>query len=281
MLLLLVWPSYSFSEIVFGQTGNAAQNGLRWVMTEILPAQAGLTVDNVIYRYTMVKERETDVIVSVRNEDKIDGGYVFEEVDDWSGFPGATISKVVPLPVPALIDRIGDGEINVEGPGQVVNPTVRYTFRFDPCFDPQSDPECPGFKADMLDFLLNSGILDPEEVKDPYDSDEVQKVLDEKADTDEDDKYKDERVDNEEDDTRRKLAGDNALMAEAAALAAQFDALAMLPKFEQYYEVKLDGKTYDDVVQLRDSTLPDNRRAFGSLASDGKFDTIIESQYNR
>ena len=250
-------------------------------MTEILPAQAGLTVDNVIYRYTMVKETETDVIVSVRNEDKIDGGYVFEEKDDWSGLPGATISKVVPLPVPALIDRLGDGEINVEGPGTVVQPTVRYTFRFDPCFDPQSNPECPGFKQDMIDFILNSGILDQEEVKDPFDSEEVQKVLEEKAETDEDDKYKEDTADNEQDDKRRRLAGDNALMLEAAAMAAQFDALAMLPKFEQYYEVKIDGKTYDEVVQLRDSTIPDNRRAFGSLANDGKFDTIIESQYNR
>ena len=88
--------SYS-NDIVFGSTQNAAQFGLNWVMTNILPQQAGLTVGSVIYRYRAVKDPESDMIVYVQNENALGDGYIFREVDDWSGLSGTGIYKVVPV----------------------------------------------------------------------------------------------------------------------------------------------------------------------------------------
>ena len=35
--------------------------------------------------------------VYVQNENPIDGGYTFRSVDDWTGIPGNTINKVIPM----------------------------------------------------------------------------------------------------------------------------------------------------------------------------------------
>ena len=54
-------------------------------MQNILPQQAGLTVGNVIYKYTAVKNEQDDMLVHVQNEDALGDGYIFRETDDWSG----------------------------------------------------------------------------------------------------------------------------------------------------------------------------------------------------
>ena len=92
-MVLLAYSSYSCSEIVYGQGRTEAYN---WVMQNILPQQAGLTVGNVIYRYTAVKNAEDDMLVHVQNEDALGNGYIFRETDDWSGLEGNKIYKVVP-----------------------------------------------------------------------------------------------------------------------------------------------------------------------------------------
>ena len=84
-LALLVSSSYCYSEdTVYGQ-GNAF--GLNWVMTQVLPQQAGLTVNGVIYSYETVKETEDAMLVHVQNENALGEGYIFRETDDWSGLP--------------------------------------------------------------------------------------------------------------------------------------------------------------------------------------------------
>ena len=96
-LALLVCSCYSYSnDTVYGSTSNAAANGYRWVMTNVLPQQLGLTVGNVIYQYTTVKNTDDDMVVSVQNENARGEGYIFRSVDDWSGLPGNSINKVVP-----------------------------------------------------------------------------------------------------------------------------------------------------------------------------------------
>ena len=65
-------------------------------MQNILPQQAGLTVGNVIYRYTAVKNIEDDMLVHVQNEDALGDGYIFRETDDWSGLEGNKIYKIIP-----------------------------------------------------------------------------------------------------------------------------------------------------------------------------------------
>ena len=62
------YSSASYSEEVFGTTNNAAQFGLNWVMTNILPSQAGLEVNGLVYQYTAVKDPETGMIVYVQFE---------------------------------------------------------------------------------------------------------------------------------------------------------------------------------------------------------------------
>ena len=149
---LASYSSSSYSEIVFGQTSNAADFGYNWVMRNVLPQQAGLEVTGVIYRYVAVKDPESDMIVYVQNEDaQNEGEYIFREADDWSGRPGNSIFKLVPTEN-ILIDRWGDGSIEVEGEGSVEDATVVYNYRFDPCFDPQSDPSCPDYVPPIPDI---------------------------------------------------------------------------------------------------------------------------------
>lgn len=246
-------------------------------MNDVLPPQAGLTINNVIYRYTANNPTQGNMVVNVRNVDAVDGGYIFSETDDWSGTPGNTIIKTVPTPdIP--IEYWGDGEINVEGVGTVSNPSVFYTYKFDPCFDPMSDPSCPGYEDSIFDWL-QANVLVLDEPYDPYNSSEVQDVLNRKYE-DDDEKFKGKDSDSEENDERRKLAsGNQELMADAAAKASIFESLAMIPNFETYYDVAIDGGVYNETIQLQDSQLPDNPRAMRSLASDSKFEEMVRSQY--
>lgn len=195
---MLACSSYSYSEEIFGTTQNAAAGGLNWVMTNVLPQQAGLTVNSVIYRYTAVKDPATGMIVYVQNENAQAPGYVFREKDDWSGIPGNTINKVVPVGnIPG--ELWGDGSIEVEGEGSVINAQVAYGFQYDPCFDPQTSPDCPGYKDPFL-----VGVMEPE-IVDPLDNDLIQDELDRKANLrDEDQEDRDRK--RMKDDEKRKTS---------------------------------------------------------------------------
>jgi hypothetical protein len=70
-------------------------------------------------------------------------------------------------------------------------------------------------------------------------------------------------------------------MLDAAALSVLFDQMSLKPEFDNYYAVVMDGKVYEETVELKDATLNDNRRGFRSLAEDKKFNEIIRSQYDR
>ena len=66
-------------------------------MTGVLPdftsPNVTLQVNGITYYYVMSKDPAEDVKVYVRNEDAVNGGYIFEEVDEWSGLPGNSIQK--------------------------------------------------------------------------------------------------------------------------------------------------------------------------------------------
>ena len=179
MLVLLGYSCYSLSSEFdtspqYGTTNNAAQFGLNWVMTNVLPQQAGLQVSNVVYRYTTVKNAEDDMLVHVQNENARGPGYIFRSTDDWSGIPGNSINKAVAVPY-VDISYWGPGSIEVEGFGTVTNAEVFYTYQFDPCFDPQSNPQCPGYQDP---FVIELNEVD---VYDPLEDDLVQDELDRKA----------------------------------------------------------------------------------------------------
>ena len=97
-VLLLFWPSYSFSEEVYGTTNNAAQAGLNWVMTNVLPEYAGLEVNGLIYQYTAVKDPETNMIVWVQNEYADGNGYIFGTLMIGLGFLAIQSQKHLPFP---------------------------------------------------------------------------------------------------------------------------------------------------------------------------------------
>lgn len=261
LLASLAYSSYCYSdELVFGQTPNAAAFGYNWVMTNILPKQAGLEVNGMVYRYTVVKKPEDDMLVHISNLNAKGEGYIFRNTDNWSKLPGNTIQRSIPIAnIP--IDYWGDGSIEVEGEGDVEDPFIVYTYQFDPCFDPQSDPACPGYKI-PVDFDV-----EVTEVIDPLDDQFVQKELERKA-----------RLEDEEEDERERrrsagaaeqrqrarlevaLGAVNAAMmtAETEAKASEFFAIAEIP--QTYVAATIPGGVYNETVRLLDSRLPDNPR---------------------
>ena len=277
--MLLACSSYSYSEEIFGTTQNAAAQALQWTMTEVLPQQAGLTVSNVIYTYTSVKKIEDDMLVHVQNQNAQAPGLIFRETDDWSGIPGNTINKVVPVQnIP--LELWGDGSIEVEGVGQVTDASVVYSFQYEPCFDPQSDPTCPGYK-DPFDMMM-------EEVKvfDPMDDTFIQDELDRKAVMDEEDEEDRQRrkimaEGKREDNLERTLSIVNtALMTTEAQLkAAELMAMNFIP--QTYYQAIPDTK-YEETVVLRDSEIPDNKRGRRvGLAQQLLHEEMVSSQYEK
>lgn len=248
-------------------------------MTEVLPQQAGLTVSNVIYSYTSVKKIEDDMLVHVQNQNAQAPGLIFRETDDWSGIPGNTINKVVPVQnIP--LELWGDGSIEVEGVGQVTDASVFYSFQYEPCFDPQSDPTCPGYK-DPFDMMMAAvDVYDP--MKDQF----IQDELDRKAVMDEEDEEDRQRrkmmaEGKREDNLERALSIVNtALMtAEAQAKAAELMAMNFIP--QTYYQAIPDTK-YEETVVLKGGEIPDNKRGRRvGLAQQLLHEEMVSSQYEK
>ena len=264
----------SYSEEVYGTTNNAAAFGLNWVMTNILPAQAGLEVNGLVYQYTAVKDPETGMIVYVQNEYADGSGYIFRNADDWTGLPGNTIRKKFVFPN-LNAELWGPGSIEVEGEGKVEDASVVYSYRYDTCFDPQSDPSCPGYEET---------IEVPEiPIYDPLQDQLVQEDMERKA------RIQEEEEEQERQRRREQWAITNALedlladgdnpglidpVAEAMALALTS---RVLPT-DYYYG--LDGREYFDTVVLDGGEIPDNSSARrNNLAQQLLHQQMVDSQY--
>lgn len=275
---LACWHSYSYSEQVFGQTTNAADNGYAWVMENLLPQQTGLQVNQVLYRYTTVKNAEDQLLVTVQNENAVDGGYIFRETDDWTGLPGNSIFKVIGVGgIP--IDYWGDGEIIWEGEGKVTDPSVIYTYQYDTCFDPQADPSCPGYKVEIPD-------IPSVEVVDPLDDTFVQDEIDREMtmrDEDEDERERQE-VAKEEDaegevDLETVLGIANRSLQNAQDTARHNQVMALNAFTNVYYD-QLPDTVYNETIQLKDAALPRNNRGRRlQFAQDLLHDKLVKSQY--
>jgi hypothetical protein len=258
VLALLVCSSYSYSEEVYGTSPNAAAFGLNWVMTNVLPQQAGLTVNGVVYRYTAVKDPDTDMIVYVQNENAIDGGYIFRESDDWSGLPGNTITKQVPVgSIP--IEFWGDGSIQVDGEGSVTDPLVVYNYRYDSCFRVTTDPACPDYvpPVDPIDVATEDP-LDDEYVKEQL---ERKAVLDEE---DEEDRKRRQKMSEEERGDRRLesiLGAVNSSLLAVESLKKHTELMSLNYIPVNYLDSLPDPQKYGDAVVLKDSNLPENKKA--------------------
>ena len=254
-------------------------------MPDLLPDATSpyvtVEVNGITYRYTMTKDPNSDALVHVRNEDAIDGGYVFEETDDWSGVPGATIQKFFRLP---YIDstRWGDGEIAVEGEGQVSDATVVYNYKLVvdeqgiKCISPLSDPTCPGFLAALREHLAGLDSLNPD---DPFYDEWVQAQLEKEAELEEEEVSAKE--DSNEESLETQLNAKNTI--EDLNDSKQAEMLAQLTQtqtIEPYYTTYIPGGEYNDVITLEDTILPDNPRALRNFANDTNHREMVRSQYD-
>lgn len=277
--VLLFYCSHSYSDTVYGQTQNAAANGLTWGMRGVLPQQSGLTVSGVIYRYTAVKDPNSDMLVHVQNEDAQGPGYIFRETDDWSGRPGNTINKLVPVSN-ILLERWGDGSIEVEGEGSVENAAVVYNYQYDPCFDPQSNPACPGYRAEVL-----VEIMDPTQyIKDPLDDELIMDELEKRPPSkDEDEEEEDRKAMKEKQEKLQELevllGGINsALVNEQARIKHnQLMALNFIPTT---YQASLPGGKYEETLSYPQTELPKSQRgARVGLAQELLHQKMVDAQY--
>lgn len=270
----MVSSSYCYSETVTGSTPNATIDGYTWVMRNILPAQAGLEVTGLSYRYTIDKDPNSDATVYIRNE-HVNGGYIYEREDVWDGLPGNTKVGYDPL-IPTLGDLWGNGEIGVEGDGVLSNTSVVYTYRFDPCFDPMVDPSCPGYKPP-------NNLLQYADLSDPYNDPLVQEQLNRKTNfvEQEFEEKQEEDEEKEELDIEKALSISGAVekLADGIAQGIMLKNLAAIDKLNSYYDTEINGGAYEDVIQLNDSYLPDNGRLLRNLATDEKHNAMVRSQY--
>lgn len=245
-----------------------------------------LQIHGLTYRYKMVKDPESDATVYVRNEDAIDGGYVFEQKDDWSGNPGGNIQKYFRFPY-SDSTRWGKGSIDVEGDGVVEDPLVTYNYKMEVdellyrcSLSPLSDPSCPGFQDALLDYLNNMGELSPD---DPFYNEWVQANMslnDEEGEQEQKEQVKEpeEKLSNFE----KELGGENSIsdLVDLEKQNRMLATLAQIPKIESYYILDIPGGEYKDAVVLEDTIIPDNPRAMRNLASDANHRKMVRSQYD-
>lgn len=265
--------SYSHSETIYG---TARVGTTEWVMQNVLPQQAGLTVGNVIYRYTAVKDPADPMLVHVQNEDASGEGYIFRETDDWSGLPGNKIYKVVGVgDIP--LERWGDGSIEVEGVGSVEDPSVVYTYQYDPCFDPQSNPDCPGYK---IEYDLDK-IIPVVEFEDPLEDEIIIEELEKETEIKEEEESERKiRIAQAKEKLEKLLGGVNSAAMSEQALA-QEAALFAMNYIPVSYTNALDGGYYEDVPMLKDGDLPSNKKALRvGLAQQKLHEDLIQSQYD-
>ena len=279
VLLLLLWCfSSTHANFTFGYTPNVAINGLEWSMTPLYLGShgiGGMDISGVIYTYNPIKLLEDDFVVTVEN-DKVGGGFVFQDTEDWSQKYPIRIKKVIPLAY-TPIAVFGDGRIRTTGTGTLEDASVVYIYRFDHCFDPQIDPSCPGYKKPeppKLPDLPDYDALQDESVK------LAQKETDRELLEEEEAKEEEEEEDEEEEMEMLLATTENALaIANGISQSILMATINQATNINSYYVAQIPGKIYRESIVLQDKDIVDNRRAFRSLGQDKLMNQMIEEQY--
>ena len=270
--------SYSNTNYIYETSGNASQDSLNWVMSNVLPEYTGLQVNGVFYQYTTIKDPDTGMIVTVQNEDALNAGqYIFREQDDWSGLPGNTIQKAIPQP---YVDqnRWGNGSIEINGEGEVVDASVIYTYRYDEdcVVSPQNNPSCPGFVMPEINIPEPVASID-DTIQDELDR---QRVAD--ADMEQDDIDRKKNKD-EKDDGRpmiEVLLGNSNTTALGGVAQVLHDNLVLLDVVPAFYLTELPSTVYEETLTLPGGELPDNvmlRRA--NYSQELLHERLVDLQY--
>jgi hypothetical protein len=251
-------------------------------MRNVLPQQAGLAVNGVVYRYTTVKETEDAMVVNVQNENARGTGYIFRETDDWTGLPSNTINKAIPINN-IDISYWGDGSINWTGNGSVVDQSVIYTYFYEPCFDPQSNPTCDGYVDPFVAALVEEPEIDTE-----TEQEMIQAELDRKTQLEAQEKEEEEqerkaiikRKQQESEERLEVLLGfvnTSLLSQEQIAKHEMLKATNYLPRG---YFAGVSGGEYKDTIVLLDSKLPDNNKSLRvGLATELLHQKLVDLQY--
>ena len=275
--VLLLLPLYSFS-YEFGYTSNAAIYGNTWKMntgTLGISAEEGLDISGVLYNYTTVKNVVDDFTVTIEN-DKVGGGYVFQDTEDWSGKYGGKVQNVIPLPY-TPIEQFGDGRIRGTGTGSIEDVTILYMYRWDLCRNAQNDESCPNYIPPLP-------VIPKIEIYDAVD-DEFVKDTTEAVDENLLDKKKEKRETEEEDEERERLeiamaASENALtIANTASQASLLRQINTATNINSYYVAQIQGGMYRESIALQGGKIVDNKKALRSLGQDKLMNEMIGDQY--
>jgi len=279
VLLLALWPSYSSCDpYSYGTTGNAASTSLSWSMSSVLPDIPGIDINGLLYKYTTVKDPNTDMKVHVGNLNAEGDGYTFRETDDWSGVPGNTIVRSFPLlNIPA--PQWGAGSIDVEGEGSVKDAMVIYNYRIDECYDEQSNPACPGYvkPIPVIPVVELYDVLEDEDAMSAIEADEFQYDEDGNVILSEEE---------EEEETRIEMgltASANALtLFKAQGQDDIIMAINQQTNIAMYYNASINGGVYADAPGLADSEIADNKKALrNNLAQQILHEQMVDMQYNK
>ena len=257
-----------------------------WDMTKVLPPDAGLEVQGIFHKYTITKESSADATVSIVNKNANGSGNIYERHDNWDQLPSNT--KIgFDVVTPSLGTRWGDGSIGVTGEATLSDVIVAYNYRFDPCFIPLSDPTCPDYESALYQYLLDNDLINNEpDIDDPYYDEWVQYQLDIKAEQKEEEEAKKEK---EAEEAEEELKMERALSVAGAAeqIANPMQQLAMMQQLastgtlDGYYGATIEGGTYEETIELKDTEIKDNKRALRNLAQDKLHRTIVRSQYDK
>ena len=265
-VVLVLLAGYSYSNSLapyYGFSNNAYRYANPWNMGEILPDPSGLSINNVFYTYTPIKETASDFEVDIGNWNADKSGYVWKETDNWDGAPGGiAIIKNIPLP---YIHRSqwGDGFLTTTGNGTVEDATVIYSYKVDPCYNPQFDPNCPGFvppKVEEIDISFLYDTVAEEEESEAVDTKEVYDEKEEKSKEELDEEEAKEEEKRKERLEKAMSATDNSqLFAESFAQGLMLQQMNNTVNVTTYLNKVIEGGSYKETVQLDGGNLPDNK----------------------
>ena len=235
----------------------------------------GMDISGVIYTYDPKKELADDFVVTIEN-DKVGGGFVWQDTEDWSGKHPIRIKKVIPLSYTPLA-LFGKGRVRTSGTGTLEDVSVIYMYRFDSCFNPQSDPNCPGYvkpKPPAVPKIPNYDALEDDSVK------LAQKNTDRKLlEDDEENREEDEEDDNSDIQTLLASTTNALTLANQVAQSAIVNSINGATNIGTYYVAKIPDSYITESVVLQGGNNVDNRRALRSLAQDNLMNQMIEEQY--
>ena len=275
--VLLLLPLYSFS-YEFGYTSNAALYGNTWKMntgTLGVSAEEGLDISGVLYNYTTVKNVVDDFTVTIEN-DKVGGGYIFQDTEDWSGKHGGKVQNVIPLPY-TPIEQFGDGRIRGTGTGSIEDVTILYMYRWDLCRNAQNDESCPNYIPPLP-------VIPKIEIYDALEDDSVKEATEE-TNSELYEKEKERESTEEEEEERERLeialasSGNALTIANASSQAAILKAMNLVANINSYYTAKIPSTIYKDTIVLQDKDIVDNRLVFRSLTQEQLHNEMIQEQY--